>query len=128
MHGAGARGRLERSEIARNGKDNILISHGASVEVLACRIHGGKESGINVFGDTQARIEGSEIFSNAESGVYVSDMGDPLLLGNTIRDHSLGQFFYCGAAVFVSGDAAGGATVRAGNVFARNELGDVVRA
>ena len=72
---------------------------------------------------TKGRLEGCEIAGNANCGVLVQDGGDPTLVGCTIRDHAAGG----AAGVYVSSSARGKAALGAGNVFACNESGDVVR-
>ena len=123
---------LEGCDVARSEDDNVSIGRGASVVVTACKIHQGKAAGIIVMDDeTVCRLEGNEIWSNAQCGIYCGEGGDPLLTGNTIRDHeedSDGEQEFCGAGLYVAADAAGCATVRPDNVFEQNELGDVVRA
>ena len=56
-----------------------------------------------------------------DSGVKVSDMANPMLVGCTIRDHA------GGAGLFVARTARGLASVGVRNVFLRNAKGDVVR-
>ena len=135
--GPGAHARLEDCDFARSGADNVSIHDGASVLVKACRIHGGGAGGhgcgVDVSGSrTVCRIEGCEIWRNSDGGIFVSRAGDPLLIGNTIRDHARGNdddvlMASSGIGLFVIGDSVGLATVRPDNVFARNEGGDVVR-
>ena len=72
---------------------------------------------------TKGRLEGCEIAGTANCGVVVEDEGDPTLVGCTIRDHAAGE----AAGILVRPDARGKAAVGAGNVFTRNEGGDVVR-
>jgi len=72
---------------------------------------------------SKGRLEGCEIAGNADCGVFVQNEGDPTLVGCTIRDHAAGE----AAGIFVRASARGKAAVGAGNVFARNVGGDVVR-
>ena len=68
------------------------------------------------------RFEDCELWGNGDSGVLVQDGGKTTLAGCTLRDHSEGSA--CG--VFVCAEAAGGAIIGSGSVFARNVGGDVV--
>ena len=53
----------------------------------------------------------------------MEDLGNPTLVGCTIRDHVEGN----ATGVFVRSSAHGRATVAADCVFARNAKGDLVR-
>ena len=128
ISGAGARAHLEGSTVARCGEDGISIHGGASVDVMACRIHDIDGAGVNISGnETRCRLEGNQIWGNG-CGVSCRENGDPLLIANTIRDHPVGEESYRGVGLHVADDAAGCATVRPDNVFERNARGDVVRA
>ena len=72
---------------------------------------------------SKGRLEGCEIAGNARCGVYVQEGGDPTLVGCSIHDHAAGR----AAGIFVHRTARGKAAVGVGNVFLRNEGGDVVR-
>ena len=88
------------------------------------RIHDGKDCGISVSGSgTRGRLEGCELFCNADGGIYVHEGGDPILSANIIRDHE-GTL---GMGVLVAADAAGLCTVLPDNVFLRNRGGNIVR-
>ena len=75
---------------------------------------------------TRGRLEGCEIAENA-CGVWARDGGDPYPFGCTIRDHAAGTGVGTGVGVYVSACARGNVAIGAGNVFARNGGGDVVR-
>ena len=82
---------------------------------------------VQVYGSkTLGRLEDCEVWNNARGGIHVS-RGNPTIIGCTIRDHvgaaACGLFL----AAEVYGYGVGNATVGAGNVFARNAGGDVVR-
>ena len=88
------------------------------------RIHdSGGGDGVVVARGARPRLEGCELWGNADGGVYVKARGDPTLSACTLRDHAAGV----AAGVFVAFDARGKATVGADCVFARNAAGDVVR-
>ena len=81
-------------------------------------------SGVDVAGaGTRGRLEGCEIAGHPCSGIHVRDGGHPTLVGCTIRDNAA----VAGAGVYVEADARGNVAIGAGNVFARNVGGDVVR-
>ena len=133
--GAGVRVRLEGCDVSRSGNiheefgniDNVNVDQGASVDVTACRIHDGKGAGLAVFDPVTRCILKDNHFWGNGCGVFVGNGGDPLLLGNTFRDHKGGEEDWSGAGLFVAHDAFGCATVRPDNVFERNAGGDVVR-
>ena len=77
-----------------------------------------------VSSNARGRLERCELWGNAELGVFVLGGGDPTLAACTLRDHATGV----AAGVCVAPSAAGGATVGADCVFARNTGGDVLRA
>ena len=72
---------------------------------------------------TKGHLISSELWGNAEGGVWVQEGGDPSLSLCTLRDHSAG----IAAGVYVDASSAGKATVGADCVFARNAGGDVLR-
>ena len=121
--------RLEGCDISRSGDENIFICGEAHVEVTGCRIHDAKVTGIQAINEkTICRLEGNELWGNG-CGICVREEAEVVLVGNTIRDHARGDEGNqsSGAGLFVARDGAGCATVRPGNVFARNDGGDVVR-
>ena len=70
------------------------------------------------------RLEGCEIWGNANGGVEVSFDGDPTLAGCSVRDHVKGLYGR-GCGVYVNSDARGKATIGSDCIFVRNADGDV---
>ena len=94
-----------------------------------CRIHHCHQGGVLCHGvGTKGRLERCDIWSNMEApGVEVKKGGDLTLIGCIIRDHRTSRFVEgSGVGLFVRANA-GGVTVGADCVFARNAWGDVVR-
>ena len=88
------------------------------------RIHdSGGGDGVVVARGARPRLEGCELWGNADGGVYVHEGGDPFLSNNVIRDHA-GAL---GMGVLVASDAVGLCTVGPDNLFLRNSGGNVVR-
>ena len=82
-------------------------------------IHAGDKAGISIGGpETFGRITGNAIWANEGSGVAVYKGGLPTLTGNFLCGNASGFYF----------DTAGAdeVLVGAGNVFSRNDEGDVV--
>ena len=127
--GAGTRGRLVGCDIKHNLGVGVLIRRGADPTLCANKIHDGGQEGVYVLGSgAKGRLEGCEIWGNEGGGVFVTLGGDPTLVGNTIRDHARWRLLpHSGSGLFVDFDARGCAALGVGNVFARNEAGDVVR-
>ena len=95
-----------------------------AVAAFARRIHdSGGGDGVVVARGARPRLEGCELFCNADGGIYVHEGGDPILSANIIRDHE-GTL---GMGVLVAADAAGLCTVLPDNVFLRNRGGNIVR-
>ena len=76
----------------------------------------------------RSRPERCELWGYTRGRVVVQSSGDPTLAACTLRDHPAGSEAYSGCGVYVKADSKGKATVGADCVFARNAMGNVVRA
>lgn len=123
FRGALTRGRLEDCDIWLNTYHNVSILNHADPQIVSCNIHLGRSAGVLVSEHGRGTLDGCEIAGNGNSGVRVLQGGNPTIFGCNIHDHALN----IAAGVYVSADAVGNAAVGAGNVFARNVAGDVVR-
>ena len=86
-------------------------------------------NGVAVYGrGAKGRLDGCEVWANAEGGVWVAGGGNPSIAGCIIRDHAgVWGGHGSGCGVYARASAAG-VTVAPDCVFARNAGGDVVRA
>ena len=74
---------------------------------------------------TRGRLEGCELWGNADGGVVVQEEAHPTLASCIFRDHADGLWRNSGSGVYVFHGS--NATVGADCVFERNAGGDVVR-
>ena len=117
--------RLHGCDITSASWACLAITDGSNPVVSNCRIHDAQAGvGVGVGGEgTKGLLVDCEIWENAQAGVRLWDGGDPVLIGNTIRDHAGKE----GYGVLVLASARGKGTIGRANRFFRNEKGDVVR-
>ena len=61
--------------------------HGTAYpKIIGNRIHNGKDGGIYVYENGQGIIENNDVYGNANTGVYISDGGNPIVKSNKIHD------------------------------------------
>ena len=108
----------------------MLIADGADPVVISNTIHDSDSTGVLVRGAaTKGRLEQNVVWGNKEGGIGVYAGSDPILLGNTIREHARrGGQRSSGIGLYIAESARGRVALGVGNVFTSNEGGDVVRA
>ena len=86
---------LEDCDITSVSLACVAISMGADPELKGNRIHGGKESGVIVYGHGRGALEDNDIFDNGLSGVEITSGGAPILRANRIyENHEGGVYVY----------------------------------
>jgi parallel beta-helix repeat protein len=86
---------LEGCDISSQSLACVAIRNGADPRVRRNEIHGGRASGVFVYGDGLGLLEDNDIHSNAKVGVVITTGGNPTLRRNHIHDgHESGVHIY----------------------------------
>ena len=78
---------LENCDITSESLACVGICQGADPELKGNKIHGGKESGVMVYGHGRGTLEDNDIFDNGLSGVEITSGGAPTLRANRIYEN-----------------------------------------